>query len=201
MVESLRLFISLPIPADVRAQIEAGQGELRKAFPDKAAKWTKPGQFHLTLRFLGEVDEARVPELLAALREACRRFAPMALIAERMGVFPHLRFPRVVWAWVHDKRDDVVAMQAAIEKAVAPFSSKPSDKKFTGHVTLARLDGMKHRQAERLKTILHEMESRRFGEWTAREVTLMKSELLPTGATHTVLAAIPLGEAPPARRL
>lgn len=189
----LRLFVALPIPADVRAQIEAGQGELRKAFPDKAAKWTRPEQFHLTLRFLGDVEEARVPELTAALREACRRFAPMALIAERMGVFPHLRFPRVVWAWVHDTRDDLIAMQSAIEKAVAPFSSKPSDKKFTGHVTLARLDGMKHRQAERLKTLLHAMESRRFGEWTAGEVMLMKSDLLPTGAKHVELATIPLG--------
>ena len=83
---TLRLFIAMPIPAVVRAEIAVVQDALRRGLTATGVKWTRPDQFHLTLRFLGDVEEARVPELMAALRSACDLTPSMELIAERLGV-------------------------------------------------------------------------------------------------------------------
>lgn len=188
----MRLFVALPVPESVRDGITAVQEELRAIVPKASLRLTKPHQFHLTLRFLGDVAEEHLPDLTRALASACAGFAPLPLRAERIGVFPHLRFPRVAWAWVHDEKDHLLEMQRRIEAAVATFASHAEETSFTGHVTLARLNAIKRPQAEALAAFAHRLVDRQFGEWTAGEVHLMKSELSPSGARHTIASAIPL---------
>lgn len=114
-------------------------------------------------------------------------------MAERVGVFPGLRFPRVVWAWVHDDDDRLSALQRRIEAGVAGFSSSgPAGKAFTGHVTLARLHGMKRAQATALAAFAEGAVERRFSAWRVDAVHLMRSELSSHGAVHSVVATIPL---------
>lgn len=181
-----RLFVALPVPATVRAALVVAQDELRAVLPPRAPRFTRAEQLHLTLRFYGDVDVERVAALESSLRAACAAFAPLSLVAERIGVFPSLRFPRVVWAWVHDDADRLPALARALPGDV---DAKP----FTGHVTLARLNGLRRADAARLAEHAHAAVDRRFGAWTADAVHLVRSELLPGGAVHTVVAAIPLG--------
>src|SRR5262245_31263727 len=100
-----RLFIAISLPKTVKAEIEKGQEELRRALTGDAVRWTKREQFHLALRFLGTVDSTRLSALADALRNASREFSPLQLRAERIGFFPDARFPRVVWIWVHDEKE------------------------------------------------------------------------------------------------
>jgi 2'-5' RNA ligase len=188
----IRAFIALPIPETVKVEIERAREELRRALPEHCARWTKRDQFHLTLRFLGNVEEARVSELAAAVGAACSGFPALPLRAERIGCFPDLRFPRVVWVWVHDEADRLGDLQKAVAQATAPFAESDADKKFTGHVTIARTHGIKRSQAEILATLAHAMSGRFFGEWRADQVELMRSELLAEGARHSVVAAFGL---------
>lgn len=188
----LRLFIALPIPDPVKDEIERVQDELRAVLPPKSVRWTKREQFHLTLRFLGQVSSQRVPALTGAVRVACSEFAALKLRAERIGCFPSLRFPRVVWVWVHDDAEQLVRLQRNIELAVGDFAEREDDKAFTGHVTIARINSVKRAQAEGLAKLAHALVERRFGEWTADEVRLMRSELLQSGSVHTVLGRFAL---------
>ncbi len=188
----LRLFIALPIPESVKDEIERVQSELRKILLPKSVRLTRRDQFHLTLKFLGAVESNRVTELTEALRGACSGFPALKLRAERIGCFPSLRYPRVVWVWVHDDAGQLGVLQGRVEAACGRFAEEKSDKKFTGHVTLARIDGVKRPQAESLAKLAHSMTERRFGKWTATEVNLMRSELFQSGAVHTVLEAFPL---------
>ncbi len=183
----LRLFIALPIPDPVKDEIERVQDELRVVLPPKSVRWTKREQFHLTLRFLGQVSSQRVPALTEAVRVACSEFAALKMRAERIGCFPSLRFPRVVWVWVHDDAEQLPLLQERIELAVGSSAAAADEKDFTGHVTIARINGIKRAQAEALSKRAHEFVDRRFGEWTAHEVRLMQSELYQSGARHTVL--------------
>src|SRR5262245_52579678 len=96
----LRLFIAIPLPEPVRHEIETAQSELKRALPDHCVRWTRRGQFHLTLKFLGNVEAHRVDELTGNLRQVSVGFAPLRLRAERIGFFPDMRYPRVIWAWV-----------------------------------------------------------------------------------------------------
>src|ERR1051325_8887109 len=103
--ETIRLFIAIPLPEEVKNEIEKTQNELRQAVPGNFVRWTKRDQFHLTLKFLGGVETSRMGELTTALRDACGHFTALRLRAERIGFFPDLRFPRVIWAWVHDGKE------------------------------------------------------------------------------------------------
>lgn len=189
-----RLFVALPIPDPVKDEIERLQDELRAVLPPKSVRWTKREQFHLTLRFLGQVSSPRVPALTEALRGACSEFAALKLRAERIGCFPSLRFPRVLWVWVHDEAEQLPWLQARIELAVGGFAAAAVEKDFTGHVTIARINGIRRAQAEILGKRVHESVDRRFGEWTANEVRLIQSELFPSGARHTVLGRFVLAD-------
>ena len=188
----IRAFIALPIPESVKVEIESTQEELRRALPQQCARWTKRDQFHLTLCFLGNVEATRVEELARAVGAACSDFPALQLRAERIGCFPDLRFPRVVWVWVHDEADRLADLQRSVAQAAAPFAEGPADKKFTGHVTIARTHEIKRSPAETLATLAHAMSGRFFGEWRAGQVELMRSELLPEGARHSVVAAFGL---------
>src|ERR1017187_6677705 len=115
--ERFRLFIAVTLPEEVKAKIEAAQAELRRALPGPGVCWTRREQFHLTLKFLGEVDAARVQPLEEAIRTACRGFSALPLRAERVGFFPDLRYPRVVWAGVRDETDQLPRLQQAVDAA------------------------------------------------------------------------------------
>src|SRR2546423_15665143 len=95
--EQFRLFVAINIPEPVKTEIEKAQAELRAALPERCIRWTRREQFHLTLKFLGNVEARGVPELTQAIALACRGFAALSLRAERIGFFPHMRSPRVIW--------------------------------------------------------------------------------------------------------
>ena len=188
----LRLFVAISLPDDVKDQIERTQRELRDTLPGNFVRWTRREQFHLTLKFLGDVAESQVKELIEALRAACLNFAALRLRAERIGFFPDIRFPRVVWVWAHDAGDILPRLQQAIETGTKNFTTEKSEGKFTGHVTLGRIQGIKRAQAEILAKLALGMADRFFGEWLADKVELIRSELLSNGSRYTTLAAIPL---------
>jgi 2'-5' RNA ligase len=191
-IEQFRLFIAVTIPEEVKAKMEEAQAELRCALPERVVRWTKRGQFHLTLRFLGDVDAPRVEALRDALRAACHGFSALRLRAQGVGFFPDLRFPRVGWVGVNDQADQLPRLQQAVEAATRDFTAEEPGERFTGHVTLARLKGLKRPEAEALGLAAAGMAERLFGQWTAYKIELMRSELSPKGARHTSLAAIPL---------
>jgi len=194
--ERLRLFIAVAIPETVKAKLEAAQTELRRALPDANVRWARREQFHLTLKFLGDVEAARVESLGQAIHNACRGLAPLRLRLEGVGGFPNLRRARVLWTGVGSEAEQLARLQAAVDVASRDFTSEQKEQKFTGHVTLARIQGMKRTEAEALAELVAGMKERLFGQWTVCRIELMQSQLLPQGARHTLLAATALGESP-----
>jgi len=195
--EQFRLFIAVAIPGEVKAKMEAAQAELRRVLPERSVRWTRREQFHLTLRFLGDVEAARVEALGEALRAACRGFGALHLRAERVGFFPDLRRPRVVWVGVQDQAGQLPRLQAAVELATREYTTEEQEEQFTGHVTLARIKGIKRPEAEALGQGAAGMAERLFGEWPAYQIELMRSQLLPQGARHSTVATIALPDLPP----
>jgi 2'-5' RNA ligase len=202
--ESWRMFVAIPVPPAVQEELARVQNELRIALPEKCLRFTRKEGLHLTLRFLGNVDATRVPELTAALQVSVTHIPAMPLKCERIGFFPGPRYPRVVWAWVHDEADQLSRLQREVEEAVRPFHSESMEKTFTGHVTLARCASIRRPEAEGLLRMAQGMTERVFGEWTAGELHLIRSQLGQGGSQYTVLATIPLaahgsfGRLPPA---
>ncbi|HXU77689.1 MAG TPA: RNA 2',3'-cyclic phosphodiesterase [Methylomirabilota bacterium] len=187
---TLRLFLALSVPEEVKAQLHRVQLELRETVKE-GARWTPPDQFHLTLKFLGGVRHSQVEPLLGALSESSAPFGPLVLTASGLGAFPPRGKPRVLWAGVSDAAQQLPLLQRAVELASAAFTAEPPVNDFSGHITLARLSQFRG-AANELKTVLAGSGQRMFGGWTANHLALMQSELSSAGATHLLVAEIPL---------
>jgi RNA 2',3'-cyclic 3'-phosphodiesterase len=183
--ETLRLFLAIEIPNDVRAEFRRLQHKLQPLLPPRAVRWTKPEQFHLTLKFLGDVPAADTAALSSAVRGVCDTAPPMCLRAEGVGFFPDNRSPRVFWADIKSVDGLLMDFQRQLEVAVQPFAEKEEAKKFTAHVTLARFEKLRRSDTDKLKDAIGI--GKTFGEWTAAEVKLIKSSLQPSGALHVIL--------------
>jgi 2'-5' RNA ligase len=190
--EQFRLFIALTLPDEVKQRIERVQTELRGQLPDKGARWTRREQFHLTLRFLGNVAVDRVEELVESVRSVCETFRPLRLTAARLGFFPESRSPRVLWIGVEDTDNRLGSLWGALNSATLPFTQEPAEKEFTGHVTLSRFNRLHRADTDALVRATAKYDKSVFGEWTADHLELVRSELRPEGARHTVLAELAL---------
>lgn len=191
--QKLRLFIAIPIPAEVKDSLREAQAKLKTILPPRSAAWTKPDNMHLTLRFLGDVVGESVPEISRRLCESLSGFGALELICERLGCFPHPRYPRVVWAWVHDEPGGRLAeLHRQINDAVAGFAAQPAEAPFVGHITLARPKLIKRAGAEKLFRHLDEAVATRYGTWRAAAVSLVRSELSASGSRYTTLDVFPL---------
>jgi 2'-5' RNA ligase len=197
----LRLFVAISAPEDVKDQIEKAQQQLRRAALGNIVRWTKRDQFHLTLKFFGNVEATRVKELTQALHGACLGTGPLRLRAEQIGFFPGARVPRVLWVGVHDEQDGLSRLQKSVEINVKNFTAESAGSagvspasQFTGHITLGRIQRIRRSESEILSKAATAIANPFFGEWTANRVELIRSELSPAGSRYTTLAEIPLIE-------
>jgi 2'-5' RNA ligase len=189
-----RLFVAIKVPEEVRENMLRVQRELQTLAPRGVVRWTKPEQFHLTLRFLGDVPSDQVVGLQESLRAACSGTSPLHLQAHGVGFFPNARSPRVIWIGIHDGEDRLAAFQMKIQNAVQTVTAEQAENQFAGHITLGRFKQFSRHNISQLVNHAESVKSRSFGEWTSREIELIRSELLPAGPRYTSLAACPLGE-------
>ena len=138
------------------------------------------------------MESERIDALTEAVRGACQGFAALELRAERIGFFPGPRWPRGVWAGIHDQEGQLGQVHRAVTAATQGFTTEPPEKEFTGHVTLGRIKDIKRAEVEALARLATGMAERFFGAWTGDKVEIIRSELSPTGARYSSLAAIAL---------
>jgi RNA 2',3'-cyclic 3'-phosphodiesterase len=125
----LRLFVGIEFPPELRLRLSLLQSGVA------GAKWVDPGNFHLTLRFIGEVDEGTAADVdEALLRLKARRFS---LQLAGAGVFGGDK-PRQLWVGV-EREPALATLQSKIEQALMRVGLPPEPRKFAPHVTLARL--------------------------------------------------------------
>ena len=175
-----RLFVAIEIPEDVRARM-AG---LCAGLP--GARWVAPENMHLTLRFIGEVDEGVMQDVDA---ELARLRAPgFALTFSGVDCFGNARRPRSLWVGV-EAGEALAGLQARVESAVQRAGLPPEGRNFTPHVTLARFKGGR---VARLGDYLSAHSQFRAGPVDVRRITLFSSVLGHNGAIYRPEAAYPL---------
>jgi len=190
---AFRLFVAIVLPGAVRDEIIRVQRELQPLVPREVVRWARPDQFHLTLRFLGAVPTDGIESLKQSVSAVCRNARPLSLRAEGVGFFPNPRSPRVVWVGINDGAGRLAGLQQQIEAAVRPFSPETGEKNFTGHVTLGRLKNPRPSDIRDLVAHVQSLEKQTFGDWTAGQIEIIRSELSPNGARYTLLAVFRLG--------
>lgn len=151
--------------------------------------WASIESIHLTLKFLGEVDEARAAELAEALERATFGIAPIGLEVEGVGAFPDPARPRVVWAGVKAS-PELARLQGRVEEEMSALGFEREPRPFTPHLTLCRIKSPADSRA--LGRLIAQIEPRLSAAFRAASVVLFKSVLRPTGAEHMPLREIAL---------
>lgn len=188
----MRLFIAALIPDTVRDALHKAREHLQRAVPDRALRWVAPDNYHITLLFLGEQDDGRLPAIVQAMKAARAGVSPFTVAVQGLGVFPNWNRPNVLWAGVSEGGQPLAQMATALERALLPA---PSGKPFHPHITLERLK-TPCRDADGLKKRLHDatqrLASTDFGRYELRAISLMQSTLTPDGSVYTELHAVAL---------
>ena len=188
----LRLFIALPVPPDVRKEIGRAQSQLRRHSPPGAVRWTQPEQFHVTLKYLGDVPATQVAALEESVSRACAGFTALRLSAHGLGFFPSAQSPRVIWAGAGGAGDRLAELHRRMDEAVRPFAPAEPLKRFTGHITLGRFKPGRFAASATWLERAEVWRNHHFGDWLAGAVAIVRSELTSEGARHTPLISFPL---------
>lgn len=194
----MRLFLSLEPDSDIHAHILAVQRQiisaLRGAGLEKTVRAVSPHAMHMTLLFLGDVEESSLNAVAQHLLEAAQQVPIQELEAARISAFPSLSAARVIWLGVAHN-DALQMLHADLSRRLAPLCVQMDAKPLRPHLTLARVNRIDAAQRRRLAQILDALPQPQPVEWTARELRLVRSQLLPGGAQHAIVTAAPFANA------
>jgi 2'-5' RNA ligase len=184
-VQRTRTFIALDVGKTIRDRLLALQANLTQTGAE--VKWVEEANLHLTLLFLGEVDNRDLIAISRAVEEAAATQPALELSIEGVGCFPNMRRPRVVWVGVGKGVEEVRSLHKALEEPLLKLRCyRREERQFTPHVTLGRI-----RTEKPLPQLIAALEKKRdfkAGEVSIREVLVMSSDLSSKGPVYTVMS-------------
>lgn len=132
-----RLFIGVPMPAEVQAKVAAVAAALEpRRWP---VRWVAADSAHLTLHFLGETSAERAELLRMGLSAAVAKIAPFTLTTADLGVFPDFRTPRVLWLGLRGQTDHLAELHLAVGRQLVKLGFEADLSRFHPHITLGRV--------------------------------------------------------------
>ncbi|MBN2000878.1 RNA 2',3'-cyclic phosphodiesterase [candidate division KSB1 bacterium] len=179
---NIRTFICIEVPQPVLDQCGSLQKKLKPL--GRGVRWARTDGIHLTLKFLGNVPEAKLSSVANATSDAVREIPRFSYKLKDCGAFPNFSRPRVYWIGVHEPTDTLLKLQKKLENTLEEIGFEMENRKFSPHITLGRV-----KTADGLREISAVLQREPFetGWIEAREVTVMKSDLMPSGSVYTPL--------------
>jgi len=181
--DSIRSFIAVKMPLDAIERLSEAQDRLRAAEADW--KWVRPDTFHITLKFLGEVEGGRISAVWDSVCEAVADSRPFAMALRGLGAFPNLHTPRVAWVGIDEGSAALVGLAAKVESACELHGFERERRPFRAHLTLGR--ARRPAPNPSLAAAIEGMAGADLGEAAVDRILLMKSQLTPRGAQYEVL--------------
>jgi 2'-5' RNA ligase len=183
----LRLFVAADFPEPIKRSVEKAIQPMRLMLPD--AKWTAREQWHLTLKFLGHVDEDRLEEITKVAAKVAATAEPIDTRLTELGAFPNLNRARVVWVGIDNPDNRLTLLDDELERRYAKRGFKKESRLYHPHLTVARL-----RSPQPISEALEAAESKWLGgsSFSVPEIVLYRSHLSPKGARYEPLSRHPL---------
>ncbi len=195
-MESIRCFIAIELPAELKAELTRLQNKLRSA-TGKCARWVEPSGIHLTLKFLGNIEKSKVNGISRAMEEAADETPELTFEVTECGCFPNAHRPQVVWVGLTGDTKTLGELVKRLEDALTKLGFKPEGRPFTPHLTLARVrDTATPAERQALGEAISRAELGIISGINATGICLTQSELTPKGAIYTRLAEIKLKKTP-----
>ncbi|GGM59348.1 2'-5' RNA ligase [Halarchaeum rubridurum] len=186
----MRLFVSVDLPESLVESVRALQAEFADA---DGLDFVDPAQAHVTLKFLGEVEESAYAETAGAVERAVERsrVGPFDAAFGGLGVFPSLDYVSVLWLGIGSGAVELAALHEAVERECVAAGFDPAGNEFTPHVTLAR---MKHGGGKELVQRLVRERDPDVGTARVTDVRLTESTLTHEGPEYETRERFALGK-------
>ena len=187
----LRLFVACELPEVLRSALASLQAELRER-AGVQLRWVRAEGIHLTLKFLGEIDESRLDQIESALAGSVESFVIRVRLA-KLGGFGGGRL-RVIWVGVEGDLDELRQLARVVERALAPVGFEEESRPFRPHLTLARVpDRLGNDQRRGLSELVSAFEVPAMPGARLSQLSLIRSVLGPGGARHQTISRCPAG--------
>lgn len=188
-MDRTRCFVAIPLQPPASTAVADLVHGLRNDV--RGVKWVAPENLHLTVKFLGDLDNRDLPEACRYMREACEDIEPFTIYFQGLGTFPKNRAPRVVWLGIEANTESLQLVHQRLEHSLESLGVRRENRAFRPHLTLGRptsnFDG------EALAHVLAAHGNQLLAEMDVNEVQLMASFLDRGGPTYTVIDDVALG--------
>ena len=190
----MRTFISADIPDEAREGLALFLSQLRAMDLEKL-RWVQPEAMHLTLKFLGEIDQDKVGPVLSAMADSCKGTSPLDLATGELGCFPNRRSPQVVWLGLEGDMEALTKLQAKLDGELHRTAGLPLENRpFRPHLTLARVRrGATEAERRQIWDTIESTPPPQTIIWQVSQLSLVHSTLLPQGPQYRTLESAMLG--------
>jgi len=185
----IRCFVALEIPVEVQELLGGVSRELDGAGAD--VNWVKPGNIHLTLKFLGEIPQNRFIQAGMAVSKMKDVLGPITARLGELGAFPVLNKPRVVWAGLSQGGEECLKAFQAMEEELVQIGFQREERKFSPHLTLGRV--RTNRNSAELSKLIKETRLPP-EEFPFKALSLIKSNLTPQGPVYDSVNSVYLDQ-------
>jgi 2'-5' RNA ligase len=177
-----RLFTAIDIP--LNTAIKGKINTLRNELAGERIKWVEPHQYHITLQFLGSVDASLISPLNESIEKVSSDFKGFSMEVNEFGVFKNFRDPRILWIGFRPCRE-LDLIKNAIDDAFINFGFEKSDKKFSPHLTIARIKSL--REKHKLEVLAGSQDYKVSQKVDVKEIILYESILKPSGPEYLIV--------------
>ena len=184
----MRTFIAIDLEKEIKDRLSSFLQELGKV--SKKIKWVKNEGMHLTLKFLGEIEEKKIPEVESLLKEISGNCPSFVLRLRGTGTFPEGRKnPRVLWVGIEESQG-LKAIQTKLEGELGKIGFPREKREFHPHLTVGRIKP--HSYLGGIFSLLEKNKESDFGEMEVKKISFFQSVLKPTGAEYKILSEFDL---------
>lgn len=181
----MRAFIAIELPKEIKDTLAELQQKLKATGAD--VKWVAPENIHLTLKFLGEIDDKKFGEASSILEEAAKINRPFIMRLASVGVFPKTNFPRVIWAGIDMGEEEIKKIAAGLEEKIAEIGIPKEKRAFSTHITIGRTGSLQNK--DKLIAGLNNLAGYfldKKPQFQVAKITLFKSTLTPKGPIYEI---------------
>ena len=189
-MQLIRSFIAIPITPGI--QKSAARLVSRLSGDSDGIKWVPTDNLHLTLKFLGDVDNREVPKVCEVLRRCCAEVGPFTILFRGVGGFPNAARARVVYAGVAEGGEPLKRIVEGLEVELAELGFKPEPRDYVPHLTLGRTRGGSRRGSPEVAERIEQNAGSDLGSMEVDRVLLMASFLDKAGPTYQVMDTVML---------
>ena len=183
----MRCFIAVELDSFIRDNLGALRKQLQTELwgYDKGIKWVKSENLHVTVKFLGDVDDNKIMDICNACDDAASEHSAFDIEVGSAGYFPLKASARVIWAGVTQGAKELTGLFASVENNIEPLNFPRDNKQFSPHITLARIKNSEN--GRKAASIIDQLETHPFGIQAVEALTIFTSDLTSNGPVYEVV--------------